>query len=839
MQTLSEDISRVGDAEKSVTVDISMSVMSLLSEQLYSSPLKAIEELVVNSWDADAKNCMVSTPNELTGKIVVFDDGFGMSLEEMVDLWHIGRSRKGATKLSRKKIGKFGIGKLASYAVASRATYISKKSDSDEIHAVTIDFDRIQGGMGDETQNHTLEIRKAGLEDLEELDSFNLVMDEIKPDQSSHIKSNKSWTIVVLEALKERAEALLSSGRLTWVLSTAMPRSSDFRLYLNGEYIAPSKSEYTKKTEFKVGDLPADRLKNLAITGTHWKPEGNALVCEEFPSGITGEVFVTERSLFSAEGKSEDLGRSHGFFVRVLGRLLNESDPYFGTKPQSFSTWYRFAAEIEVPDLNDHITAARDSAEQSSMMPKLRALLLELFKEARERADRWDQEQEKKVTQDVESRRQYVSRGVVERPLADAIIRSRTADGTNHSSPWSLLSPVADDGEVITLLDELYASDGNRRSYVVTAQTPGEEKPFAQLNPLSREVALNEEHPLSVEYGTEENSRRLLALFGISEALLEVYLAQAGLAWSVINEVLRQRDLLLRSLAVEQMSNPAALARELVQSSQDGRDSKRFEIAVVAAMRLMGFSAIQKSNAGNSDGLAQFTLLGGEDLSIALETKAGAAPDLSRSDLAGVASHRTQDKAKAALFVAPELPGDNSDPDSELARRAKEQKVSCWTVSQLASVVEVAESRRINARDFFKLVNTKFAPVDVAEGVREILTPVYSHVDIYREVIASLRRGERRPSNGPRQIGFYFAKVQDEDMEIQLTQDDFTEALKELSVVSRGMISVDQAEERVEILGSLDEVERRVASFTQLPTTPRRSGNFFTLFDGSDSGATD
>ena len=45
------------DTGNPITVRLSNEIVTLLSSQLYQSPLKAIEELVVNSYDADAKEC--------------------------------------------------------------------------------------------------------------------------------------------------------------------------------------------------------------------------------------------------------------------------------------------------------------------------------------------------------------------------------------------------------------------------------------------------------------------------------------------------------------------------------------------------------------------------------------------------------------------------------------------------------------------------------------------------------------------------------------------------------------------------------------------------------------
>src|SRR5690242_1776821 len=81
----------IGVAEPNATVVLSSELISLLSAQLYQSPIKAVEELVVNSYDADADNCWV----RIAGfRILVIDDGVGMSQSGIQDLWHVGHSTK-------------------------------------------------------------------------------------------------------------------------------------------------------------------------------------------------------------------------------------------------------------------------------------------------------------------------------------------------------------------------------------------------------------------------------------------------------------------------------------------------------------------------------------------------------------------------------------------------------------------------------------------------------------------------------------------------------------------------------------------------------------------------
>ena len=232
LDRLADDIRTSGTEESAIEVQISYDVVKLFSEQLYASPVKAIEELVVNSWDADATLCSVLV--DLDGErplIAVFDNGKGMNVAELENLWHIGVSLKPGLPSKRKQIGKFGIGKLASYAVTRRATYISKTAAG--VFAVAINFEDFAAAT-DETGATipvTLTIRR--LDDERSLDSSRAFQAAAKTLQTDDAVIDLSvaptWTIVVLEDLKEKAHNL-ATGRLRWVLQTAMPLSSRFHL---------------------------------------------------------------------------------------------------------------------------------------------------------------------------------------------------------------------------------------------------------------------------------------------------------------------------------------------------------------------------------------------------------------------------------------------------------------------------------------------------------------------------------------------------------------------------------------------------------------------------------
>src|SRR5438552_3488543 len=122
----------VGTATDTIDVRLSYKIVELFSEGLYASPNKAIEELVANSFDAGAERVLVLlSPNlhDQDAAIVVVDDGEGMDGDGFKEHWLIGISNKrrlNKLPLGRQQIGKFGIGKLATYVLANRLTHISK-----------------------------------------------------------------------------------------------------------------------------------------------------------------------------------------------------------------------------------------------------------------------------------------------------------------------------------------------------------------------------------------------------------------------------------------------------------------------------------------------------------------------------------------------------------------------------------------------------------------------------------------------------------------------------------------------------------------------------------------
>ena len=110
-----------------------------LGTQMYKHRAPSVAELVANCWDAGAKNVWIQIPPEadydpLSSIVSVMDDGEGMSSGDVQDHYLvIGRNRRlddKGTSHGRKVMGRKGIGKLAGFGLASKATITTWTTDA-------------------------------------------------------------------------------------------------------------------------------------------------------------------------------------------------------------------------------------------------------------------------------------------------------------------------------------------------------------------------------------------------------------------------------------------------------------------------------------------------------------------------------------------------------------------------------------------------------------------------------------------------------------------------------------------------------------------------------------
>lgn len=810
---IADQLQTRGVAGETVTVQISNEIVHLLSDQLYQSPLKAIEELVVNSYDAAAAVCRVFVPtntelSQVGGRhfLTVFDDGSGLTKEGMVDLWHVGRSNKRSdeiTKLSsRKQIGKFGIGKLATYTIARKLTYISKTKDG--ILTASLDFSAFApdpSGTGKPVQ---IPVRVlTDWKDLRKDSAFKTVIDAC--DATETELQGPTWTLVILEDLKPKAHEI-KLGMLNWVLRTAMPLKVDFKLFLNSQRVESSKEDYDLAAEFDLKDLPAKRLKGLTEkTGESWQVTKKGITSDSFTEGITGNVIVTEKTL---PGKSDDLLRSYGFFVRVRGRLISEDEPFFGMTHLHHGTLNRFRADIQADDLDDIITAPRENVGASSLKDKFEALLLEIFQEARDRYERFVKDQETAEEGKKEYNRTFVSPALIEQPIASVLSLAQSTEGAEADASWFYFD-LPPKEQIAELVNKLYSQPRDHFAYKYSGL--GKQSRLVKFNPLTASFTLNSDHPLVAAHSDDPRARLLLEDVATAEAMLETQLRLARIRPQVIGEVLEERDKLLRGLAQDHPYSPTAIAKALRDSASHEHD---LELALVAAARSLGFVAKHISGAGEPDGIARFISYPESTTVITLEAKSSKeVPSLSAIDFAGLHEHKEAHKAQGCLLVAPAYPGSSKEEYSAASARAKNLQISCWTIEQIARVVESAEVRHITAKQIIDIVLSKFSPDDVASAINLLFqSPTWDQHKLALAVIEALRTMAGKLADTPRNVLSVATVLANTAGFEGITTEDVRKAISQLAANSQGALIFDG--ETLSVFTSYDELARRAAAFT-------------------------
>lgn len=396
----------LGSLKDQINVEISFQIIALFSEGLYSSPNKAIEELVSNAFDADA-TCVhtVMSPDRAASdaSIAILDNGTGMDETGLKAHWIVGRSpkeRKRLTDRGRRTIGKFGIGKLAAYVLGNRLTHITKARG--RFFSTTMDFSMVP--KPDESVDTTSSPVRLPLHELTEKEAREAVDPWLSDDTGRENltlfgdEAEDSWTVAIISDLKPMAIEL-SVGKLRWVLSTAMPLRDDFSQYLNGQKVVASKASVNQVGTWVLGkdfsSIPSPAPKELEVDADENFSQAeyqHYLLVDKLLGPVSGYLELFEDPIDG--GKSEAVGRSNGFFVYVHGRLINPDDSGFGIDRNSLrhGTFSRFRLVINIDRLDASLRSSRETLLADPVVARTRELLRGLFNFARTKLDEHETE---------------------------------------------------------------------------------------------------------------------------------------------------------------------------------------------------------------------------------------------------------------------------------------------------------------------------------------------------------------------------------------------------------------------------------------------------------------
>lgn len=132
-----------------------MSIIQM-GEELIGHPSTAINELVKNSYDADAGKCWVYTQYDKSPDknfLILKDDGLGMDNATLFGDWlkpsksskrNVNKNERVSEIYNRKYLGSKGIGRLAAMALGRHLTVITKQSDEKEYNWIRVDREKFR-----------------------------------------------------------------------------------------------------------------------------------------------------------------------------------------------------------------------------------------------------------------------------------------------------------------------------------------------------------------------------------------------------------------------------------------------------------------------------------------------------------------------------------------------------------------------------------------------------------------------------------------------------------------------------------------------------------------------
>lgn len=115
-------------------------IMKTLGSELISNDAVAVIELVKNSYDAEANRVLIKFVGPLLpgkGRIEIFDDGFGMTLDVVRGTWMepatpSKRQNTSSGSKGRRVLGEKGIGRFATMRLASELELVTRARGSDQ-----------------------------------------------------------------------------------------------------------------------------------------------------------------------------------------------------------------------------------------------------------------------------------------------------------------------------------------------------------------------------------------------------------------------------------------------------------------------------------------------------------------------------------------------------------------------------------------------------------------------------------------------------------------------------------------------------------------------------------
>jgi hypothetical protein len=698
--------------EGNVEVDISYDIIRHVSAQLYTNPRKAIEELICNSYDAGADVCHVTLPVDSESALMVLDNGKSMDLNGLKKLWKVADSPKyhgeGKDRIEndRMQIGKFGVGKLAAFALGGRLTHVTCVEGNVRVVSVG-----------------QLEIKQKKSGEAPSFDVFQMPLDKAIPLLEQYFgilpmpwkESWNTWTLALVEEINSEAVGrALKIGFLKRMITTALPISANFKVFLDGQEI-PKKEISSDDIEVKVDVTDLEFRKRLRdAIQEFWKdvlgkdnPEDvpekycelkvekvpnpqkvsediSALIIPEL-GPVIGEAIITKTSLTT--DKLEERGyTNNGFAIRANGKLINPEDELFGVTARSHSYWSRFIANVEIPGLDRVLLVQRNAVSENSNEAQIaRTVMRTLFNFVRGK-DEELQREEKYVPESFGCRMNSLS------PITATIALNGLAEGTLPK-------------EGLESIDVDFTSLGGSG-------------PTARYDPEEGKILINEDHPLFtalddlVPSSALKQVRHVVGEVLAGTQMAKGYLQAQNVPQKVVDDAVEIIEVSVRSAADFVVNEVEEYIKDIIDASYEG--DKPFENAVVTAFRSLRLAASHYGGSDEPDGIIVIPHPGAPNLRISVEAK-GSKGVITHKELseATVTRHSDEFNCTRAIAIAREFAIEGKGGKDSALLRETQGKVPLLTTEAIACMLRLHKEKPFTYDKIEKILTTWKHPDDL------------------------------------------------------------------------------------------------------------------------------
>ena len=297
---------------------ISTGLKNIIGRDLITEAHTAVFELVKNAYDARATRVDIvfqdiktgDRPNR--GKILIVDDGDGMSYEDIRGKWlFVGYSKKKLDAISddfrdkvanknRMMAGAKGIGRFSTDRLGTKLELYTRTRSDSVVHRVMMDWGRFEDNQDKEFQ--TIKVEYEAVSEFPSTVTRNLTHGTVL---EIYQLSNDNWDKAQLLKLKKYLQRLVNPVQI--------PDGEKFEIHLVAEEFLESDEKLGKK---KKNDKINGKVQNFVFEKLEIKT--TQITCNVAGSKITTQITDKGRFVFKTEEVNNDWKRLLDININVF-----------------------------------------------------------------------------------------------------------------------------------------------------------------------------------------------------------------------------------------------------------------------------------------------------------------------------------------------------------------------------------------------------------------------------------------------------------------------------------------------------------------------------------------